>query len=210
MPTSTRTDGQLQRYRALRRDGVGAATAYRSATAAPPTVLGYRTGPGEQITFVGDDRPDLSEFTVTAITMPDPDPDTSWLGEFLPSWSPGAIEVNQYDPRSYQYFVPTYTVAQRRADLSDRGYARGRAHELAECGVRDDARLALELDCRIVTVEVRKAGVLLGTASLGTDFCPDESRDDQLAAVACEYGLIDEAVAHAHTVLPELIAALAA
>ncbi|GAA2782971.1 hypothetical protein [Saccharopolyspora taberi] len=213
MLTSTLTDQQFQRYRALRRDGVGAATAYRIAVAAQPAPA-YRIGPGDQITFVFDDRPDLAEFTVTATSVPDLDPDLSWLGEFRSSRSrpPEAIEL----PRSLQrgrhrcYFVPTYSLAQRRADLSARGYARGVAHLLAERGVRDDAHLVLDLDYRIVTVEVRKAGVLLATASMSTDVAPDECPDDALAAVADDCGLIDEAVADARATLPGLLTALAA
>ncbi len=208
MPTSPLTDDQLRHYRALRRDGVGAATAYRVATTAQPTVP-YRIGPGERITFMLD-QPELAQFSVTAAWTPDPDPDTSWLGEFTARWSPDAIELSASDIRGpirgLRYFVPAYTVAQRRVDLSARGYARGPAHLLAERGARADARLALDLDCRIATVEFRKAGVLLGAASIGTDLAAGECPDDALAAVVADHGLIDEAVEAAHATLTALAA----
>lgn len=211
MHPSTLTDQQIQGYRALRRDGVGAATAYRLAVIAPD-VPPYRIGPGDQITFILDDRPDLAEFIITATSVPDPAPDTSWLGTFCRlgprGWRPPeAIELTD---SLGSYFLPAYSLALRRADLSARGYARGPAHMLAERGVRDDARLALDLDCRIVTVEVSKAGVLLGTASLGTDFRPGECRDHALAAAVAHHDLIDEAVSDARARLPVLLAALAA
>jgi len=75
---------------------------------------------------------------------------------------------------------------------------------------RDDVRLARELDHRLITVEVRKAGVLLGSAGMGTAVDPDTLLDNEIAAVVDDYGLIDEAVDQARTALPVLIAALVA
>lgn len=198
---------QLRRYRGLRADGVPASAAYRVATAAPPS-LRYRTGPGETITFEVDD-PELAAFTITAVAEPDPMPDISWLGEFTDARSPEAIE-NSRDPRVYRYFVPTYTVEQRRADFSARGYARAEAQRIAEHEARQDLRLAREIEHRIVIVSVRKAGVLLGTALLGTDLDPDGNLEEQVVAVIGEHGLIDEAVHEAHAALPGLITVLAA
>ncbi|ASR39988.1 hypothetical protein BAY61_32425 (plasmid) [Prauserella marina] len=197
----------LRRYRVLRGDGVPASVAYRAATAAP-TLPPYRSGPDETITFELDD-PDLAAFTITAHLEPGPMPDISWLGEFTNTWSPEAIE-NSRDRRFYRYFVPTCTVAERRADFSARGYARAEAQRIAEHEARRDLRLAREIEHRIVVVSVRKAGVLLGAAVLGTDLDPDGDPEEQIVAVIDYYGLIDDAVQEARTALPGLIAALAA
>jgi hypothetical protein len=198
---------QLRRYRGLRVDGIPASVAFGVATARPPAPR-YRTGPGETLTFELDD-PELATFTISAVTEPDPMPDISWLGEFTDTWSPEVIE-NSRDRRFYRYFVPTYDVAQRRADFSARGYARADAQLLAEHEARQDLRLAREIEHRIVIVSVRKAGVLLGTAVLGTDLDPDADLDEQVVAVIDDHGLIDEAVHEARTALPDLITALAA
>jgi hypothetical protein len=136
-------------------------------------------------------------------------PDISWLGEFTDTRSPEAIE-NSRDPRVYRYFVPTYTVAQRREDFSARGYARADAQLLAEYEARQDLRLAREIEHRIVIVSVRKAGVLLGTAVLGTALDPDADLEEQVVAVIDDHDLIDEAVHEARAALPALITALAA
>jgi hypothetical protein len=203
------TAEQLRRYRQLRDDGVPAIQAHRAAAATSPVVR-YRSGPGEAITLLFDDRPDLAGFTVTATAEPDPEPDIDWLGEFTDTRSPHCVEVNRGDRHAYRYFLPTYTAAQRRADLSRRGYSRARAQELADEGVRDDARLARVLEHRVICVEARKAGVLLGAAVMGTDFAPDTDLEGEIAAVIDDYGLVDEAVEQARTALPPLIAALAA
>ena len=202
------TAEQLRRYRQLRANGLPAIQAHRAAATTP--AMRYRSGPGDAITLLLDDRPDLAGFTVTATAEPDLEPDIGWLGEFTDTWSPHCVEVNRADQRSYRYFRPTYTAAQRRADLSRRGYSRARAQELAEAGVRDDARLARTLEHRVICVEARKAGVLLGTAVMGTELAPDTELDDEIAALIDDYGLVDDAVAQARAALPPLIAALAA
>ncbi|WP_034271078.1 hypothetical protein [Haloechinothrix halophila] len=81
---------------------------------------------------------------------------------------------------------------------------------LAEHEARQDLRLAREIEHRIVIVSVRKAGVLLSTAVLGTDLDPDGDLEEQIVAVIDDHGLIDEAVHEARAALPGLITALAA
>ncbi|MDA3644357.1 hypothetical protein LZ318_30905 [Saccharopolyspora indica] len=81
---------------------------------------------------------------------------------------------------------------------------------MAERDVRDDARLALALNWRIVTVEVRAAGVLLGTAGISTTIAPDEHPQNALATTAGDYDLIDDAVADARQTLATLLSELAA
>ncbi|ATL69842.1 hypothetical protein CRH09_30410 [Nocardia terpenica] len=115
----------------------------------------------------------MSGLVVTATASPDDNSDRSWLGEYTNSWSPDVIArdptASGHLPR---YFLPCHAIAQRRADLAALGYARGSAQVEAERQVREDARLFTELDARIVTVSVHKAGVLLGTASIAADFGP--------------------------------------
>lgn len=200
----------IRRYRRLRRDGLSAAHAYHCATAAAARTLRYRSGPGEAITILLDERPELTGFTVTAVAEHDEDPDLFGLGEFSDTRTDDTIPVYLSAENRYEYFRPSYTLDQRRADLARRGHARGPAHEIALHQLREDARLARELQARYVRVEVRKAGVTLGEAGLGTTFTPDEDPTTAMAEVIDEYGLLDEAIAQARAALPPLIAALAA
>lgn len=206
-PSTTDT---LHRYHQFRREGMPAVHAYRCATlAAAARTLRYRSGPGEAITILLDDRPELAGFTATAVAEHEEDPDLFGLGEFTDA--PGAetitIPGSAYGPRTY--FRPSYTLAQRRADLARCGYARGPAHELALRQVREDARLAGQLQKRYVRVEVRKAGVLLGEAGAGTTFSPDEDLDAAMAEVIDDCALLDEAITQARAAVLPLIAALA-
>ncbi|WP_280383679.1 hypothetical protein [Nocardia wallacei] len=195
----------IRRYRTGRTNGLSAAVAYRHAIAFEPART-YECCGDDAVRFLLDD-PELTGLVVTATATPDDDPDRSWLGEYTDSWSPDVIATDLiahgHPPR---YFLPCYTVAARRADLSALGYARGPAQVEAERQVREDARMFTELDARVVTVSVRKAGVLLGEASVGTDFGPNASFEDQLVDVASD--LLDEAIAEARAALPHLITAL--
>ncbi|GAB3162122.1 hypothetical protein GCM10027258_80510 [Amycolatopsis stemonae] len=207
--TSPRTD-TTHRYLRLRRDGLPAAHAYRCATTSATRSLPYRGGPGEAITLLLDDRPELAGFTATAVAEYHEDPDLFGLGEFSATRGEDTIPVYLSAENRYEYFRPSYTLAQRRADLTRRGYARGPAHELALRQAREDARAARRLEARYVRVEVRKAGVLLGDAGTPTVFSPDEDPDAAMAEVIDEYALLDEAIAQARAALPPLLAALAA
>ncbi|MBF6333153.1 hypothetical protein [Nocardia transvalensis] len=150
----------------------------------------------------------MTGLVIIARTTPDDDPDRSWLGEYTNAWSPDVIARDHATPTCYpRYFLPRSTIAQRRADLSALGYARGPAHVEAERQVREDARLFTELDARIITVSVHKAGVLLSETSVGADFDPKASFEDQLANFASD--ILDEAITEARAALPLLISALA-
>ena len=208
-PTPADSD-TIGRYQRFRRDGLPAAHAYRCATAAAASTLRYRSGPREAITLLLDDRPDLAGFSATAVAEHDEDPDLFGLGEFSDTRTADTVAVYLSAENRYEYFRPSYTLAQRRTDLARRGYARGPAHELALRQVREDARLARQLDARYVQVEVRKAGVLLADAGISTTFSPDEDPDAAMAEVIDEYALLDEAIAKARAALPPLLAALAA
>ncbi|QIS09902.1 hypothetical protein [Nocardia arthritidis] len=195
----------IRRYRAGRAAGLPAAVAYRHAVAfePPPT---YECRGDDAVRFLLDD-PESTGLVVTATASPDDDSDRSWLGEYTNSWSPDVISRDPTTPgHPPRYFLPCYTIAQRRADLAALGYARGPAQIEAERQVREDARLFTELDARIVTVSVHKAGVLLGTASIAADFGPNASFEDQLVEVAS--ALLDEAITEARAALPHLITAL--
>ncbi len=79
IPPARLTAEQLHRYRELRLLGVAAVNAFPSATAAP-VAHRYRSGPGDAITLLLDDHPDLAGFTVTARAEPDYDPRPSVAG----------------------------------------------------------------------------------------------------------------------------------
>ncbi|MFI6029494.1 hypothetical protein [Amycolatopsis magusensis] len=208
-PPSTTTDAR-DRYHQFRREGLPAAHAYRCATAAAARTVRYRSGPREAITLLLDDRPELAGFTATATADHNEDPDLFGLGEFSDIRTEDTVPVYLSAEIRYEYFQPSYTLAQRRADLARHGYARGPAHELALRQVREDARLARQLEARYVRVEVRKAGVLLGDVGIGITFIPGDDPDAALAEHIGEYGLLDEAIAQARAALPPLLAALAA
>ncbi|NUS45385.1 MAG: hypothetical protein HOQ24_17055 [Mycobacteriaceae bacterium] len=196
----------IRRFRAARADGLSAAAAYRHAIT-PEPALAYEYC-GDAVRLLIDD-PELAGLEITATATPDDDPDRSWLGEYTSTWSADVIARPPSEPRHLpRYFLPSYTTAQRRADLSGLGYARGPAQVEAERQVQKDARLFLELDARIVTVSVRKAGVLLGEASVGADFGPDATTEDQLVSFASA-PILDEAISEARAALPNLITALA-
>ncbi|CAM4307294.1 hypothetical protein NONI108955_20075 [Nocardia ninae] len=195
----------IRRYRAARADGMSAAAAHRHAIT-PEPVHTYESYGADAVRFLLDD-PELTGLVVTARTTPDDDPDRSWLGEYTNSWSPDVIAHDHATPTNYpRYFLPCYTIGHRRADLSVLGYARGPAQVEAERQVRQDARLFTELDARIITVSVHKAGVLLGEASVGADFDPNADFEDQLVTFASD--ILGEAIAEARTALPHLIIAL--
>ncbi|WP_433662733.1 hypothetical protein ACQPW1_11640 [Nocardia sp. CA-128927] len=202
---SSLNDNVIRRYRAARADGMSAAAAYRHAITPEPAHT-YESYGDNAVRFLLDD-PELTGLVVTARATPDDDSDRSWLGEYTNSWSPDVIAHDHAAPTNYpRYFLPCYTIAQRRADLSALGYARGPAHIEAERQIREDARLFTELDARIITVSVHKAGVLLGEASVAADFDPNATFEDQLGNVASD--LLDEAIAEARAALPHLISAL--
>lgn len=208
-PTPADSD-TIGRYQRFRRDGLPAAHAYRCAAAAAASTLRYRSGPREAITLLLDDRPELAGFSAIAVAEYDEDPELFGLGEFSDTRRADTVAVYLSAENRYEYFRPSYTLAQRRTDLARRGFARGPAHELALRQVHEGARLARQLQARYVRVEIRKAGVLLGDAGIGTTFHPDEDPDAATAEVIDEYGLLDEAIAQARAALPPLIAALAA
>ncbi|HET6285711.1 MAG TPA: hypothetical protein VFG15_03035 [Amycolatopsis sp.] len=201
---------RLRRYHQLRRDGLSAAHAYRSATTHTKLPLRYRGGPGEAITLLLDDRPDLAGFTALAVAEHDEDDDLFGLGEFFATRIRDTIPVYRRVDHRYEYFRPSYSLSQRRKALGRLGYARGPAHEKVLAQIREDARLARELEARYIRVKVYKAGVLLGEAGIGTTFSPGEDPDAAMAEVIDEYGLLDEAIADAREVIPPLLAALAA
>lgn len=196
----------IRRYRAARADGLSAVAAYRHAIT-PEPARAYECCGDDAVRFLLDD-PESAGLVVTARATPDDDPDRSWLGEYTNSWSPGVISRDHAAPTHHpRYFLPCSTIEQRRVDLSALGYARGPAQVEADRQAREDARLFTELDARIITVSVHKAGVLLGEASLGADFDPNADFEDQLVDFASD--ILGEAIAEARAALPRLISALA-
>lgn len=207
-PSPTDTIVPLHRYWQLRQAGLPAAHAYRRAAASAAPALRYRSGPHATITLLLDDRPNLAGFTAIAVAEHDENPDWFGLGAFNDTPGEGTISVHLAAEHRHEYFRPSYTLLQRRADLARLGYARGPAHELALHQVRDDAHQARHLDARYIRVEVRKAGVLLGLAGLATTVGPDEDLDMVMAEVINDHALLDEAITEARAALPALITAL--
>ena len=93
------------------------------------------TGPARStLTFDPMDPPDAIEFKV--LTQGDDDADLSWLGEFTNRWEPEAIDhsvrAGRGERNAYPYWVPGYSVDDRRRDLNKMGYSRGMADYLAQ------------------------------------------------------------------------------
>lgn len=205
-PASTPT--KHQEYRRLRHQGLPAVQAHQWATTRTPA-LRYRSGPGEKITILLDDLPNTTGFTAVASAEPDDNADLFGLGEFSDTRTANTIPVYRGDENRYEYFRPSCTLAQRRAEFSRRGYARGPAHDIALRHVREDAHQARQLEARYVRVEVRKAGVLLGEAGTDTVVKPDDDLDTTIADTVVEHHLLDEAIEMARAAVLPLIAALA-
>lgn len=208
MSVRTLNDALQRRYRSLRAQAIPAEHAYRIAMAEQVTpALPYHDGPGEGITAVFDEfRPELAEFTITITPDVEPDADLSWLGEFTTHHSPNAVDVTALcgETRNRVYFTPTNTLIHYRALFRARGDARGPAHQRALKQVRSDARLAIELQCISVLVSVHKAGILLGTASASTDITPETDLPAELARVAIDGDILDDAVHTARAALAAL------
>ncbi|SDD55739.1 hypothetical protein [Actinokineospora iranica] len=203
---TTAAPGRRRDYDRLRRTGMRAADAYREATAGTRPVE-YRDGPGDAITLALD-NPALSRLVITATAELTDDDDLREFGEFTHADAADTVPVRIAGRTAH--FRSTYPLAQRRADLSRLGYARGQAHDLALHQIREDAHLHSTLKARYVRVEVRKAGVLLGDAGIETWLREDEDPRVAMAAVIADHGLFDDALAEARRALPLLIEALSA
>ncbi|GAA4009680.1 hypothetical protein GCM10022247_34770 [Allokutzneria multivorans] len=192
----------LAQYRRLRRSGLPSQFALHYATRAP--FPGAYNDEADGTVHLQLDR--APEFSIVVTAEPDPDPDDSWLGYFTQTRVSDATEVRQNAGR---YFVPCYTISQRRKDLSARGYSRGVASELAEREARADARAAELLDHRVLKVSVRKADIELAATSISVTFGPAAAYPDDLIEVVVDYtDVVDEVIAEARAALPRVIRAL--
>ena len=187
-----------KRYRAFRAKGFRASQAYRIATHEPPE-LGFDPS-GERATFERDG------FDLLVTVQPDDYTDLSWLGEFTDTREDGAIRNPDYGytPHVYEWFVPTYTAEQRRADLHAAGYSRGVADFLAREQVRQDAAMAVDYSEAVITVKARRAGVTLGTASVGGVGLGDDYAEARRYIAETAEELTDEAITEARETLATL------
>src|SRR5215475_6919822 len=123
-------------YQEARRKGVPASTAYHWATTPAPPELDWS----------GDEKATTERegFDIHITVEPYYDSDTSYLGEFSDTYQPGAIpSPNRRAPSAFQtdeWFIPAYSVEERRQDLSRLGWAKGPAGEEARRQVEEDAR----------------------------------------------------------------------
>lgn len=181
-------------YEKARRQGVRAIDAYRWATTpAPDLDLDWRGDSAET---------ERDGYLVRVTVEPDDFMDLSWLGTFTDD-PDGAVPNPDWngDSRTYRYFVPTYTLEERRRDLSALGWAKGPAEQEARRQIEQDARRAVDLREYVIGVKVSREGVELGSAYIGgCDFDGLEEAEQMIA----EYDLIGEAITEANETLGRL------
>lgn len=183
----------LDRYRALRAEGVPPVSSRYWAARSP---LSFDYGDHSELLLTGYPQAERYGLDVAVTFENDEWADSSDLGEFTCEWSPDVLPTGLDDCRGRaRYFLPSYTVAERRADMSRRGVARGVAQFIAERQVREDLRTALNYAAVSVTVTVRYVGVDLADAGV-SDVYVDKYRDDtcERAATAADESLSDSAV----------------
>lgn len=167
-------------YRAFRADGVRAAAALEWA----------RTrSNGVTFQWAHDDTGETTRdgFELRATVRADEWPELSYLGEFTNSPGPDTIAVPdgmRYAPAAfrvdYRYFAPAIPWREQRAGLSRMGFPRHVADCLAREYNRRDMRAYVETETYAVTVTASRAGVELGSASMGgIGFLPDTDATDR-------------------------------
>lgn len=162
-----------------------------------------RDGFEVRVTVTPDDWPrELGTFT-------DVRPDTYERAYRTPGWdalleqSCGQLWHRPRDSR--RYYVPdTGTLEEHRRGYHGLGYSRHAAHVRAFEIIREDVRRACSDDQveYVVVVKVSRAGVELGSASLGGVDVDDGPRDFE--EILEDHGLIDEALEEARGALARL------
>lgn len=145
-------------------------------------------------------------FQLTAKVEPDYAADLSYLGEFTNTWSADAIRVPEemrYAPAAFkvgwEYFEPAISWAEHFRGLQAMGFPRHVADCLAREYNRRDMRAMTETETYVVTVTASRAGIELGSASLGgIDFLPKTSDRERYAYLdECAQDLMGEAIEEA-------------
>lgn len=145
------------------------------------------------------------------------------LGEFTRDWQSGAVarfpddehprrpmnirngrrrSRKFYDSHSLRFFVPSYTIEERRKDLNAAGYSKGVADFMARSQVYEDAEKAVEVQTACLDVVVFKNGIELARNSLG-GMATDEE-DYYLDECLTDYDTLREAIAEAKETLKGL------
>lgn len=138
------------------------------------------------------------------------DYDHDWCsgrGQFTDTWEEGVILNPGFrgDYRTFRYFIPEVSIAEHRAELQKKGYARAAAEEMARKYVYEDAKIAADptqagYGAYGVVVVAKFQDVELGTDSLWGIELDDE--DSYLDEVAQE--CLCETIAEAKKKLQEL------
>jgi hypothetical protein len=160
-----------------------------SAAARLRVARGGASAPAWIDTLATDGHVERDGFELVLSITPDDYPDVSFLGEFTDRQEPGAVPnpEGRYDSRLYRWFVPAITEDEHYRGLRDLKFGRAQARDLARSYVRQDLELARDYAPVIATVTAHRAGVELGSASLGGIDDEDYARSwDVLGDLASE------------------------
>lgn len=185
-------------YRRARAEGLRAQDAYRQATATPAIELAWQDY-DSRATFERDG------FTFSITVEPDDDTDLSWLGEWTNTHEPGAVKNPNHSPgQTFEWFVPTYTYAERVCHLREAGRSRGVAAEEARAAVEKDAATAVDYVEYVIGAKCSREGVELGVAYLGGVGLGDDYAANRVYVAEVAAELIDEAADEAAETLARL------
>jgi hypothetical protein len=199
-PTSLDPRGGIARlYRRARAKGYPAKVAYSIATAEPAIEMDWQDY-DSRATFERDG------FTFRVEVEPDDHTDLSWLGEFTDTHEDGAVKNPNHDGsgRTYKWFVPTYTYAERVKDNRAAGCSRGGADERARESIAKDALMAIDYVEYVIALHVEKNEVKLASTYLGGVGFGDDYSENQSYVVEVVSEMLDEAMTEARETLAGL------
>ncbi|MBP5972501.1 hypothetical protein HW132_07090 [Brasilonema sp. CT11] len=127
--------------------------------------------------------------------------DYSWLGEWSDTPEVDAVPHEPGNHYTYNYFNPTYTVAEYQQDYSQRGYSRHESWLLAKNAVYNDYQRMLKYrdsGSPYIEVTASKQNVFLGHADMSTWDWED------IEETIINYGLIESAITEAQAKLNSL------
>lgn len=149
---------------------------------------------------------EMDGFDISIEMTPDMDPDYSFYGEFIDNDQDGAVKnpagwtSHGNRNNSYAaYFVPTYTLEERYADLHKAGMDKQSARLAARDAVLKDLECAKDYSPFVVTVTASRNGIELGSDTMGgMDY--DDPEDGILGN-----DMINNAIEYAKEALAKLI-----